>query len=120
MAGVEEDVWVEPEAKPPVAESRVAVMVDEPKVAIVRLPKGERRRVDGEVEEVEVVGSKAEESEVEVEEEGIIVATTIPRAPRGMQMVGRAPVGPSGRVRGNFGRGVVNPNFPMFFNHAQL
>jgi len=62
-AGVEEDVWVVPEAKPPVAESRVAVMVDEPEVAIVRLPKGKRRRVDGEVEEVEVVGSEAEERE---------------------------------------------------------
>jgi len=119
VAGVEEDVWVAPEAKPPVAESRVAVMVDEPEVAMVRLPKGKWRIVDGEMEEVEVVGSEAEESEVEVVEEGIIVATSIPSAPRGMQMVGRAPVGPSGRGRGNFGRGVVNPNFPMFFNHAR-
>ena len=89
MAEDEEDIWVAPEAKPPVAESRVAVVVDEPEVAIVRLPKGKRRRIDGEEEEVEVVGSEAEESEV-----GIIVATSIPVAPRGMQIVGVAPVGP--------------------------
>jgi len=120
MSGVivaedEEDVWVAPVAEQAVAETRVALVVDEPEVALVRLPKGKRRRVN--VEE----GSEAEESEIgsvaEVVEEGIIVATSIPRAPRGMQMVGIAPVGP-GRGRG-FGRGVVNPNFPMFFDRAR-
>jgi len=116
VAEEEEDIWVAPVAEPAVAESRVALVVDEPEVALVRLPKGKRRRVD--VEE----GSEAEECGIEesvVEEavEGIIVATSIPRAPRGMQMEGIAPVGPRGR--GFFGRGVVNPNFHMSFNHAQ-
>jgi len=111
----EEDVWVATVAKPAVAESRVALVVDEPEVALVRLPKGKRRRTN--VEE----GSEAEESEAEVVEtvleEGIIVATSILREPRGMQMVGVALVGP--RRRGNFGRGLVNPNFPMFFNQSR-
>jgi len=114
VAEDEEDVWVAPVAKPAVAESRVALVVDEPEVALVRLPKGKRRRTC--VEE----GREAEESEEEVVEkvveEGIIVATSIPREPRGMQMVGLAPVGP--RREGNFGRGVVNPRFPMFFNQS--
>jgi len=112
----EEDVWVAPEAKPPVAESRVAVEVDGPEVALVRLPKGKRRLV-------EVEGSEAEESEGKVVErvmeEGIIVATSIPRKPKGMVVVDGAPVGPRGGGRGIIGRGVVNPNFPMFFNHAR-
>jgi len=116
VAEEEEDVWVAPVAEQEVAESRVALVVDEPEVAVVRLPKGKRRRVI--VEE----GSEGEESDregsvVEDVEPGIIVATSIPRAPKGMQVVGVAPVGPRGR--GNFGRGVVNPNFPMFFNHAR-
>jgi len=115
VAEADEDVWVAPEAKPAVAESRVALVTDEPEVVLVRLPKGKRRRVN--VEE----GSEAEESErgsvAEVEEEGIIVATSIRRVPRGMQMVGVAPVGP-GRGRSS-GRGVVNPNFPMFCNQAR-
>ena len=45
VADGDEDVWVAPGAKPPVAESRVAVEVDETEVAIVRLPKGKSRRV---------------------------------------------------------------------------
>jgi len=61
MSGVivaeEEDVWVAPVGKPAVAESRVALKVDEPKVVIVRLPKGKKRRLtvggDGEVDEDE-------------------------------------------------------------------
>jgi len=115
VAEGEEDVWVAPVAKPAVAESRVALNIDEPEVVLVRLPKGKRRRTCGEE------GSEAEESEAEVVEkvegEGIIVATSIPRAPRGMQMVGVAPVGP--KRSENFGRGVVNPNFPMFFNQSR-
>jgi len=96
MSGVivaegDEDVWVAPVAKPPVAESRVAVEVDEPEVAMVRLPKGKRRRVDEVVE-----GSEADESEVEVVREGNIVATSIPRKTRGMVVVLGAPVGPEG------------------------
>jgi len=111
----EEDVGVAPVAKPAVAESRVALVVEEPEVVLVRLPKGERRRTC--VEE----GSEAEESEEEVVEtvveEGIIVATSIPRAPRGMVVVAGAPVGPRGR--GLSGRGVVNPNVPLFFNQSR-
>ena len=61
-----------PVAKPAVAESRVALVVDGPEVALVRLPKGMRRRTN--LEE----GSEVEESEAEVVEEvdevGIIVA----------------------------------------------
>jgi len=116
VAEEEEDVWVAPVAEQEVAESRVALVIDEPEVALVRLPKGKRRRVNVE-EGSEGEGSEREGSVVEVVDPGIIVATSIPRAPRGMQVVGIAPVGP-GR-RGNFGRGVVNPNFPMFFNHAR-
>jgi len=80
------------------------------------LPNGKRRRVNDGDEEVQVVGSEAEESEVEVVE-GIIVATSIPRKPRRMVVVPGAPVGPRGN--GLSGRGVVNPRFPMFFNKAQ-
>jgi len=116
VAEEEEDVWVAPVAEQEVAESRVALVIDEPEVALVRLPKGKRRRVNVE-EGSEGEGSEREGSVVEVVEPGLIVATSIPRGPRGMQMVGIAPVG-QGR-RGNFGRGVVNPNFPMFFNHAR-
>jgi len=112
VAEDEEDVWVAPVAKPAVAESRVALVVDEPEVALVRLPKGKRRRTSDEEEEREVEGSEGEEVV-----EGIIVATSIPRKPRGMVVVAGAPVGPR---RGNLsGRGVVNPNFPMFFNHSR-
>jgi len=41
----DEDVGVAPGAKPQVAESRVAVVGDEPEVAMVRLQKGKRKRV---------------------------------------------------------------------------
>jgi len=126
VAEDEEDVWVAPVAgvaEPPVAETRVAVVVDEPEVALVRLPKGKRRRVNGDEEEEEKEGSEAEEVV-----EGQIVATSIPRGPkgyvagtpggrgRGSGYVVGAPVGPRS---GQFGRGLVNPNFPMFFNHSR-
>jgi len=62
VAESEEDVWVAPVAKPAVADSRVALEVDVPEVALVRLPKGKRRRMC--VEE----GSEEEESEAEVVE----------------------------------------------------
>jgi len=114
MSGVivaedEEDVWVANVAKQAVAESRVALEVDGPEVAVVRLPKGKRRRTCEE-EESEVEESGAEVVE-EVEEVGIIVAESIPRGPRSMVVVDGAPVGPRGRAVG-----VVNPGFPMFFN----
>jgi len=111
VAEGEEDVWVAPVAKPAVAESRVALEVDEPEVALVRLPKGKRRRAVGDEAVREEEGSEEEEVV-----EGIIVATSIPRKPRGMVVVAGAPVGPRS---GNFGRGVVNPNFPMFFNQSR-
>ena len=44
VADGEEDVWVAPVAKPVVAESRVVLGEDEPEVALVRLPKGKKRR----------------------------------------------------------------------------
>jgi len=111
VAEGEEDVWVAPVAKPAVAESRVALVVDEPEVALVRLPKGKRRRTNVEEEDEKTTGSEVEEVV-----EGIIVATSIPREPRGMVVVAGAPVGPRS---GQFGRGVVNPNFPMFFNQSR-
>jgi len=111
VAEGEEDVWVAPVAKPAVAEARVALEVDEPEVALVRLPKGKRRRAVGDEAVREEEGSEEEEVV-----EGIIVATSIPRKPRGMVVVAGAPVGPRS---GNFGRGVVNPNFPMFFNQSR-
>jgi len=79
------------EAKPAVAESRVALEVDNPEVALVRLPKGKKRRL--------TVGGDGDEggddtvvmTVVPVEEErGMIVAPLGPRAdlvptgPRGM------------------------------------
>jgi len=131
MSGVivaegEEDVWVAPVAsvaEPPVAETRVAVVDDGPEVALVRLPKGKRRRTNVEIEEEETTESEAEEVV-----EGVIVATSIPRGPkgyvagapggrgRGSDYVAGAPVGPRS---GQFGRGLVNPNFPMYFNHSR-
>ena len=111
VAEGEEDIWVAPVAKPEVAESRVALEIDEPEVAVVKLPKGKRRRVTGGEEARVEEGSEAEEVF-----EGIIVATSIPRKPRGMVVVAGAPVGPRS---GYFGRGVVNPNFPMFFNQSR-
>jgi len=93
VAEGEEDLIVASVAKPAVAESRVALVIDEPEVALVRLPKGKRRRVNVE-EGCEREESEREGSVVEVVEPGIMVATSIPREPRGMQMVGIAPVGP--------------------------
>jgi len=111
VAEEEEDLFVASVAKPAVAESRVALIVDEPEVALVRLPKGKRRRTNVEEEEEETMGSEAEEVV-----EGQMVATSIPRKPRGMFVVAGAPVGPRS---GQFGRGVVNPNFPLFFNRSR-
>jgi len=123
VAEEEEDLFVASVAKPAVAESRVALVIDEPEVALVRLPKGKRRRVVEDVGVIEEEGSEAEEVV-----EGVIVATSIPRGPkgyvagapggrgRGSGYVAGAPVGPRS---GQFGRGVVNPNFPMFFNQSR-
>jgi len=111
VAEEEEDLFVASVAKPAVAESRVALEVDEPEVALVRLPKGKRRRTDVDKEEEETT-----ESEAEGVVEGQMVATSIPREPRGVIVVAGAPVGPRS---GQFGRGVVNPNFPLFFNQSR-
>ena len=106
-------------AKPAVAESRVALVDNVPEVALVRLPKGKRRRTCVE-QGSETKASEVKVVEVEVvegmEEVGIIVATTILRKLRGMVVVAGAPVG---LRRVNVGRGVVNPNFPMFFNQTR-
>jgi len=111
VAEEDEDLFVASVAKPAVAESRVALEVDVPEVAMVKLPKGKRRRAVGDEEVREEEGSEAEEVV-----EGIVVATSIPRGPRGMNVVAGAPVGPR---RGQFGRGVVGPNFPLFFNQSR-
>jgi len=126
VAEGDEDVWVAPVAEvaePPVAETVEAEVVDEPEVAVVRLPKGKRRRAVGDEEVREEEGSEAEEVV-----EGISVVTSIPRGPkgyvagttggrgRGSGYVAGAPVGPRS---GQFGRGVVNPNFPLFFNQSR-
>jgi len=93
-------------AKPAVAELRVALMVEEPEVAVVKLPKGKRRRLDGDKGRV-----------VEVEDEvGIIVAISVPRKLRGMVIVEGAPGGPK---RMGIGPGVVNLRFPLFFNQSR-
>jgi len=75
------DVVVLPEAKPAVAESRVALEMGNLEVALVRLPKGKKRRLNvggeesGGVDETEVM------TVIPVEEErGMIVA---PLGPRG-------------------------------------
>ena len=112
VGSVEVEDWVAPVAKPAVAESRVVLEVDEPEVALVRLPKGKRRRAVGDEGMRETEGSEAEEVV-----EGIIVATSILRKLRGMVIVEGAPVGPRrGRLSG---RGVVNPNFPLFFDRSR-
>jgi len=99
MSGVivgegEEDVWVAPVARPAVAESRVALEIEEPEVAMVRLPKGKKRRL--------TVGDVEEESEDETEvmtvipiedEEEVIVAPVGPSLDRGRRE-GVIPVGP--------------------------
>lgn len=65
-------------AKVLVAESRVAIVAEQPQVVVVKLPLGQRRRV-GERERADKVD---EEREVEVKE-GIIVVTAIPRGLKG-------------------------------------
>jgi len=84
--------WVAPVAKPAVAESRVALEIEEPEVAMVRLPKGKKRRLtvggDGGVSE--------DDSEVMTEipieeEEEVMVAPLGPRlqelaVPRGPRL----------------------------------
>ena len=80
VAGEEDDMWVEPVAgprvvTPPVAESRVAEEEDEPKRAVVRLPEGKKRRLNGEEEE----------------EKGVVEAV-VPLGPRGY--VAGVPRGP--------------------------
>jgi len=96
-----------------VAESRVAALeVDKHKVALVRLPKGKSRRKCREVETA--VGEEVEEEVVG--EVGIRVGTSILRAPAGIVLVAGPPVGPR---NGRFGQGVVNPNFPLFFNSSR-
>jgi len=82
----EEDVWVTSVAKPVVAESRVAFVV-EPEVAEVRLPKGKRRRVTFEDDE-----ESGDESDV---------MTVVP-----VVDVGEGRVAPL-ELRGNGGRAVV-------------
>jgi len=103
----EKDIVVAPEAKPAVAESRMALDIDGPEVAMVRLPKGKKRRltVGGDGDE------SGDESEVmtvvPIEEEmGMIVAPLGPRAelvPTGPRVV-TGPLGPrlrdGPRVRG--------------------
>jgi len=89
VAEEEEDLFVASVAKPAVAESRVALVVDEPEVALVRLLKGKRRRTNVDSEEEETTGSEAEGVV-----EGQMVATSIPRKSRGMVVVAGAPVGP--------------------------
>jgi len=91
----------------------VALVSEKPEVALVRQPKGKRRRTCGS-EGSEVKESEVEIVEVEVVEEGIIVATSIPRELKGIVVVAGAPVGP--RMNPSFGRGGVNPNSPLFFN----
>jgi len=105
VAEGEEDVWVAPVAKPPVAESRVAVEMDEPEVALVKLPKSKKRRLN-------VVGDVEEEDEAEVmtvvpipveEGGGTVVAPLGPRLEleRGGLVIPRGPRLADGpRVRG--------------------
>jgi len=84
VAEDEEDVWVAPVAKPAVAESRVALVVDEPNVVFVRLLKGKKRRltVAGE-DDTEVMTA------IPVEEErAIVVAPLGPRLRDGPRVGG--------------------------------
>jgi len=91
VAEGEEDVWVAPVARPAVAESRVALDMDEPEVAMVRLPKGKKRRLtvggddSGSEDETEVM------TVILVEEERAVMVAplgprlqtlAVPRGPR--------------------------------------
>jgi len=94
VAGEKAEVRVAPVAKPAVAESRVALEVDEPEVAMVRLPKGKKRRLTVGGEEAE----SGDETEVMTvipveEEEEVIVAPVGPRLDLGGRQ-GVVPVGP--------------------------
>ena len=94
VAEGEEDVWVAPVAKPAVAESRVALEVDEPDVALVRLPKGKKRRL--------TVGSDGSGDEEDTE-----VMTVIPVVEEGDMMV--VPLGPPSDEVGRRGEMPVGP-----------
>jgi len=93
VAEDEEDVWVEPVAKYPVAESGVAEEVDVPE-ALVRLPNGKKRRLN--------VGGGRDEDEDEAE-----VMTVIPVEEERNTIV--APVGPRLDVERNMGMVPVGP-----------
>jgi len=91
VASVGVEDWVAPVAKPAVAESRVALEVDEPEVALVRLPKGKKGRLtvggdesEGEDDtEVMTVIPVEEEREVIVGPLGPRLQTfAVPRGPR--------------------------------------
>ena len=84
-------VRVASEAKPAVAESRVALEINEPEVALVRLPKGKKRRLtvggdgdeSGDDSEVMTVVPVQEEGEVMVAPLGPRLQTlVVPRGPR--------------------------------------
>jgi len=74
VAEGEGDVWVAPVVKPAVAESRVALEMDEPEVAVVLLLKGKKRRLTVESDG----GESGDDSEVMTvvpveEERGVIL-----------------------------------------------
>jgi len=96
MSGVivedgEEDVWVVPVAKPAVAESRVALEMEEPEVAVVVLPKGKRRRLTVGDDELRGANDAEVMTVIPVEEERRVVeaplgprldSLAVPRGPR--------------------------------------
>jgi len=91
VASVELDSWVAPVARPAVAESRVTLEVDEPEVALVRMPKGKKRRLtvrgdvreSGDETEVMTVIPVEENREVIVAPLGPRLQTlAVPRGPR--------------------------------------
>jgi len=88
-----------PEAKPAVAESRVALEVDGPEVALVRLPKGKKRRltVGGDGRESGDDSEVMKEVPVEVDR-GVMVAQLGPRGYGGRAVV---PTGPRRRGASN-------------------
>jgi len=113
----DEDVWVATVAQAMVAALRVVLETEEPEVAVVWLPKGKRRRVSEDREsgvEVEMV--------VEVDKEASIprgLKCYVARAPRGQDRYGnevRAPIVLSGVM---VGRGVVSPDFSLYFNQSR-
>jgi len=91
VASVEVVDWVAPVAKPVVAESRVALEVDGPGVAMVGLPKGKKRRLmvggdggeSGDDSDVMTVVPVEEEREMMVAPLGPRLQTlAVPRGPR--------------------------------------